>query len=222
MVVVTDLEGTLTGGETWRGLTEYLTAQGRGGPVRRFLLPYAFRRWLRQLGFRETVDDRARFMVDLARLMRGQTEADWAQASEWIVEHTFWPVLFGRVWHELLEARQAGARVIICSGAYQPIVAAIARRGGFEALGTPLTWEAGRATGKVAGPINQGDWKATALRELLGDCEIAHAYGDTAADIAMLSLARAATIIDHDPALRREADARGWRILSDREARGVV
>lgn len=221
MVVVTDLEGTLTAGETWRGLTQFLTLQGKGGAVRRMLLPYAVRRWLRRFGFREDPQDRLRLMVDLARLMRGRTRDEWSASGDWISDHILWPARFDRVWRELVDARQAGARVIICSGAFQPIVDAFAKRCGFEGLGTPLAWS-GMHTIGLGGPINQAEWKATGLRNLLGDTPIDQAYGDTAADIPMLRLARTATIVDHDPALRQEAEARSWRILSDQEARSAL
>ncbi len=221
MIVVTDLEGTVTAGETWRGLTQFLTLQGSGGAVRRMLLPYAIRRWLTRLGFRENPQDRLRLMADLARLMRGRSRDEWREAGEWIAEHILWPARFERIWQELADARRAGARVIVCSGAFQPVVDAFARRGDFEGLGTPLAWNGSHATG-LGGPINQAEWKAAGLRNLLGDTPIDQAYGDTTADIPMLRLAASATVVDHDPELRREAQERGWRILSDREARSAA
>lgn len=221
MVVVTDLEGTVSAGETWRGLTQYLALHGQGSAVRRMLLPYAIRRWLKRLGFRENPQDRLRLMADLAVLMRGRSRDEWKAAGDWITEHILWPARFDRVWLELVEARQVGARVIVCSGAFQPVVDAFARRGDFDGLGTPLAWNDSRSTG-LGGPINQAEWKATALRELLGQTAIDRAYGDTAADIPMLRLATSVTIVDHDPALRREAEERGWRILSDQEARSAA
>ncbi len=221
MVLVTDLEGTVSAGETWRGLMQFLELQGRGGAVRLTLLPYAVRRWLKHLGWHEGPQVRLRFMEDLAGLMRGRSREEWDVAGEWIVEHVLWPDRYERVWQELIAARQAGARVIVCSGAYQPVVDAFARRGGFEGLGTPIGWSDTGAIG-LGGPVNQGMWKAEALRSLLEGVSIDQAYGDTAADIPMLQLAASATIIDHDPVLRGVAEQRGWRILSDEAARAAV
>lgn len=221
MVVVTDLEGTVTAGETWRGMMQFLALRGRGSAVRWALLPYAVRRWFKRLGWRESPQVRLRFMEDLAGLMRGRSREEWEAAGEWIAEHVLWPERYGRVWQELIAARQAGARVIVCSGAYQPVVDAFARRGGFESLGTPIAWGDRGATG-LGGPINQGEWKAEALRSLLGDVAIEQAYGDTEADIPMLQMAASATIVDHDPVLRGVAEQRGWRILSDEDARAAV
>jgi len=222
VIVVTDLEGTLTTGQTWRGVTRYLNEQGRGWAVRTFLLPYVAIQWLGKLRLRDTQADRMRFMVDLARLTRGLPEAEWDVLAERVVEQTLWPGRYLRVMGELESLRKGGARVIVCSGAYQPIVAAFARRAGFEALGTPLVWKDGRSTGALAAPINNADLKAAALRGLLGSLPIDQAYGDTAGDIAMLSLAREATVIDHDPVLRAAAVERGWRILTETEARAAV
>ncbi len=223
MIVVTDLEGTLTSGETWRGLTDYLREHGRGGAVWRFLLPYLPLRLLARLGLRRnTARDRLGFMQSLARLMAGSSEAEWAEAADWVVEHTLWPARFSAVFAELEDARRAGARVIICSGAYQPLVEAIARKAGFEAIGTPLVWKDGRSTGEVAGAFTFGRRKAERLTQYLSGVGIDRAYGDTTGDIDMLALAREGVVIDHDPALRREAETRGWRILTDSQARAAA
>ncbi len=223
MIVVTDLEGTLTSGETWRGLTDYLREHGRGGAVWRFLLPYLPMRVLARLGLRRnTARDRLGFMESLTRLMAGSTEADWAVAADWVAEHALWPARYAAIVAELEEARRAGARVIICSGAYQPLVEAVARKAGFEAIGTPLVWKDGYSTGRVDGPFTFGRQKADRLIQYLGGVGIDRAYGDTTGDIEMLALAREGVIIDHDPALRREAETRGWRILTDSQARAVA
>ncbi len=222
MIVVTDLEGTLTAGETWRGLTDYLRQAGRGWAVRRLLMTYTPILVLSRIGLRSSARDRLQFMEELGGLTRGWTEAEWAEAARWVVEHALWPARHRRVMEELEQARQQGARIVICSGAFQPLVDAFAAQAGFEAIGTPLAWEDGRATGAVAAPFTFGPLKAERLRAYLGEVPIDLGYGDTDGDLAMLGLARQAVIVDHNPALRREAETRGWRILSDSQARGVV
>ena len=222
MIVVTDLEGTLTAGETWRGLTDYLRHVGRGWAVRRLMMTYTPILLLSRLGLRRPAKDRLKFMEDLGALTRGWTESEWAEAARWVVVHALWPARHVRVMTELEQARQSGARVVICSGAFQPLVDAFAAQAGFEAIGTPLAWENGRATGAVAAPFTFGSMKAKRLRAYLGEVPIDVGYGDTDGDLAMLGLARQAVIIDHDPVLRREAETRGWRILTDSQAREAV
>ena len=165
MVVVTDLEGTLSAGETWRGLTDYLQQHGRAWAVRWMLLPYVPLRLLGRLGLRRSARDRLQFMLDLLKLMRGMTEAEWADASQWVVERTVWPERHLRVMAELEHAQRAGARVVICSGAFQPVVEAIAHKAGCEAIGTPIAWAGGRWAGDVGahfavGPGRSGQPRA--------------------------------------------------------------
>jgi len=221
MVVVTDLEGTLSAGETWRGLTDYLQQHGRAWAVRWMSLPYVPLRLLGRLGLRRSARDRLQFMLDLLKLMRGMVEAVWAAASQWLVERTACPERHRRVMAELEHAQRAGARVVICSGAFQPVVEAIAHKAGFEAIGTPIAWSDGRSTGDLAAPFTFGPRKPERLRAYLGEIPVDRAYGDTAGDIPMLEIAGEAVIVDHDAELRTVAVARGWRILTDAEARAA-
>ncbi len=111
-------------------------------------------------------------------------------------------------------AADPGARLVLASGAFQPIADAFARRLGADvALGTPLEVRDGVATGSLLRPTQAGDAKAAAVAAGAGGGEVLAAFGDTAADIPLLRLATRAVAVAPDAALRREAVARGWEIL---------
>ena len=58
-----------------------------------------------------------------------------------------------------------------------------------------------------------GAQKAAAVRALAEGGEVVAAFGDTAADVPLLSLATRAVAVHPDSELREEAIARGWTIL---------
>lgn len=111
MIVAADLEGTLTTGETWKGI-------GLPGAllVKAYLLP---KPWYRE-----------RWMVDLARLFKGWDEAALRRMAEWVVEHELWARRRPSVIAELEAHRRAGATLILASATYQPVIEIFAERCG--------------------------------------------------------------------------------------------
>ncbi len=214
MTAVFDLEGTLTAGETWKGLARYLKTHGKKAAYDRFFalhLPGALlakagllpKRWYQNV-----------WMKNLAGLFRGLDEAALREVAEWVVEEELWPVRKERVLARLFDHLDRGHRVVLASGTYQPVLEAFARRlaPGVEALGTPLELREGRASGRLAGPVNVGRVKAERVRALLGGPPD-FAYGDTLADLPLLLSARHPTVVDPDPRLRAEAARRGFARL---------
>ncbi len=214
MTAVFDLEGTLTAGETWKGLARYLRAHGRRAEYDRFFalhLPGALlakagllpRRWYQNV-----------WMRNLAGLLRGLDEAALREVAEGVVEEELWPKRKERVVARLFDHLERGHRVVLASGTYEPVLRAFARRLApeVEALGTPLELREGRATGRLAGPVHVGRRKAERVRAYLGGAPD-YAYGDTLADLPLLLLAAHPVAVDPDPRLRREARRRGFEIL---------
>jgi len=214
LTAVFDLEGTLTAGETWKGLARYLKTHGKKAAYDRFFalhLPGALlakagllpRRWYQNV-----------WMKNLAGLLRGLDEAALREVAEWVVEEELWPARKERVLARLFDHLDRGHRVVLASGTYQPVLEAFARRlaPGVEALGTPLELRQGRATGRLAGPVNVGRVKAERVRARLGGPPD-FAYGDILADLPLLLSARHPTVVDPDPRLRAEADRRGFAQL---------
>lgn len=218
-VVATDLEGTCTAGETWRGVGRWLAAHGRGGRYRRFLVPRVAAIPLVRLGLVERQAFRNRWIRDLVRLLDGLSAAEVAALAEEVVETELWPKRRGAVLDELAAAASGGARVVIATGTYEPVLAAFAARlpggpaGPVGGLGTPLEIRDGRTTGRTAGPIGTGELKAARVRAFAGGARVVAAYGDSLADVPLLELADEAVAVAPDEELRPVALARGWRIL---------
>jgi phosphoserine phosphatase len=111
-----------------------------------------------------------------------------------------------------------GARVILASGTYQPVLEVFAKRcsphlGGFEPIGTKLDVVTGSLTGKILGEVNVGKTKAINLRAAIRDEELEAAFGDTMPDLPMLEMARNPVVIPTEAKLERLALKRGWRII---------
>ena len=213
-IVATDLEGTLTAGSTWRGVGRYLAEHGHRGRYRRFLylrLPQVF---LARRGIIDIQAFRERWMRDLTTLLRGMSRGEVEAMADWVFADELWPGRREDVLLELHAARDAGARIIVASGTYTPIAVRFATHLGAEAIGTDLAYDAeGRATGRFAGTMGTGDEKVARLAAALDGATLATAYGDTAADIPMLSLAESAVAVHPDAELARVAEERGWRII---------
>jgi len=217
LTAVFDLEGTLTAGETWKAVGRYLKAHGKKAAYDRFFarhLPGALlvkarllpKRWYQNL-----------WMEHLARLFAGMDAAELRHLAEAVVEEELWPRQKEEVLKRLQSLYNAGHRVVIASGSYQPVVEAFARKigPGVEALGTPLEFKGGRATGRLAGPMNVGKVKAERVLELLGSPPDL-AFGDTAADLPLLQSAKHGVAVDPDPALLRAARTSGLEVLNPR------
>jgi HAD superfamily phosphoserine phosphatase-like hydrolase len=213
MVVASDLEGTLTTGETWKALGRYLRAHGRGRAYTTFFLLRLPGALAAKAGMIDMSAFRDRWMRDLARQFAGLTEQDWSRIAEWVTEQELWPKRREPVVEELRRHQAEGRRVVIASASYQPVLDAFARRIGADAIGTQLEIVGGRMTGRIVPPINSGMAKADRLRAWSGNAALHAAYGDTPPDIFMLDLAEAAVVVNPGPVLRRTALERGWRVL---------
>ena len=212
-VVAADLEGTLTDGETWQGVGRWLALHGRRRAYRRFLVPRVPLVPFVGAGLIDRQAFKDRWMRDLAALIAGSDEARIAAMADAVVEDELWPARREALLRELVEARDAGARVVIVSGAFSPVLERFAARVGVEAVGTPIEMVRGTATGRLPGPVNTGPWKVERLARRIGSAPLRRAYGDSAADIPLLSAAAEAVPVTPDGALARLARERGWRIV---------
>jgi HAD superfamily hydrolase (TIGR01490 family) len=217
-VVATDLEGTLTAGSTWRGVGRYLSEHGHRGRYRRFLYPRLPEVVLARRGLIDVQAFRERWMRDLTVLLRGMGRDEIEAMADWVFDNELWPERREDVLAELRAARADGARIVVASGTYTPIAERFAARLGAEAIGTELAYDAdGRATGRFVGTMGTGDEKVARLAALLDGAPLVAAYGDTAADIPMLSLAETAVAVHPDTGLEHVARVRGWRIIGAKE-----
>lgn len=212
--VASDLEGTLTTGETWRIVGEYLKAHGRGGRYRLFFYSHLPGAMAARSGLINAQRYRERWFEDMTALLAGLPRAQIEDLMR-LVADEMWRARRVDVVAELERHRAAGARVLIATGAYQQAAELFAARIGAEAAGTPLQFDAeGRATGRLDGVVSTGETKAARVRAWLGSDTLLVAYGDTEGDIPMLRLAAQPVAVYPDTRLRAEATARGWRIIA--------
>ena len=219
-VIVSDMDGTLTTAETWRGVLAWALQYRPSAAARRFVsvrLPLVL---LAKLGVISKERFRARWLSDQATLLRGASADDLAAMGEWVVEHHLWPARrtegINAVAAALSVARAAdpSTQLLLATGGYQQVGDAFARRiGAVAALGTPLELMEGRATGRLAAATQSGEQKAAAVRARAAGAPLLAAFGDTAADIPLLSLAQHAVAVAPDKQLRKEALRRGWEIV---------
>lgn len=131
------------------------------------------------------------------------------------MEEELWPKRRAGVLRELGTHAGAGHTVVLAAGGYQPVLEAFAERIGALAVGTPLEFSGGKATGRLVGAVNSGATKARRLRARVGAGELRAAYGDTSADLPMLEMSQNPVAVRPDPRLGKEALGRGWRVIEN-------
>ncbi|WP_299425759.1 haloacid dehalogenase-like hydrolase [uncultured Meiothermus sp.] len=236
--LATDLEGTLTTGETWKGMAAWMQAHGRAGPYQAFFYRHLPGAILARLGFGDKRAFQDRFMSGAAGLLAGLGQAELEAVGGWVVTNELWPKRRPEVLEELLSAMRQGQRIILCSATFQPILEAFAQRLGKEmgqagpvhqgddplsgqagpvhpvvALGTPLEMVNGVFTGRTLGPVRSGQLKADQLGQFLDGQPLHAAYGDTLPDLPMLELAQSPVAVYPDARLRQLAVERNWRVI---------
>jgi phosphoserine phosphatase len=219
-IVVSDMDGTLTTAETWRGVHQWIRANYPSPAASRFItvrLPLVF---LARSGLMNKERFRARWLEDQTKLLRGLRAEQLTAMGEWVVEHLLWParradaVAAVQAAHATARATDPTTELVLATGGYQPIAAAFAKKlGATIALGTPFEVVNGIATGKLAAPTQSGEEKARAALTCAAGGRILAAFGDTAADIPLLTLAERAIAVAPDSALSREAARLGWERL---------
>ncbi|MBX3084987.1 MAG: HAD-IB family hydrolase [Anaerolineae bacterium] len=215
MIVASDFDGTLTAGEMWRGVAQYVSEHGRGLRLWLFMLPKLSRRLLTRVGIGDALKLRSAFMEQLPSVTAGFTMDQVRDLAKWVVDNELWPKRRQAVIAELARHQQEGKRVIVISGAYQPILEEFARRINAEAIGTPLEVVDGKLSGRLSGALNVGNAKADRLRDALNGDVLELAYGDTQNDIPMLIMGNSAVAVNPDSGLRALATVKGWRIIED-------
>jgi phosphoserine phosphatase len=212
-IVVSDLEGTLTAGASWRGIRIYFQEFRSRWEYDRFLLGWLPRYLLVKAGLLNRKKAMDAWMQGEIKLLHGERRQAINMMAEWVVVNHMWPQRRMDVIAKLENHRRKGAEIAIVSGAYQPIVDAFARRiGDVKAIGSKLVYENGKLSG-LALPINSYQQKAENIRTLCGDEPILAAYGDTISDLPMLEMSQHPIAVYPDESLRGIAESKGWYIV---------
>jgi phosphoserine phosphatase len=212
-LIVSDLEGTLTAGASWRGIRAYFQEFRSRWDYDRFLLGWLPRYLLVKVGLLNRKKAMDAWMKGEIKLLHGERRQAINMMAEWVVVNHMWPQRRMDILSRLENHRRKGDHIAIVSGAYQPIVEAFARRiGEVSAIGSKLVYEDGRLSG-LALPINSYHQKAENVRSLCGDEPVLAAYGDTISDLPMLEMSENPMATYPDDDLRRVAESKGWYIV---------
>ncbi|MDA4105318.1 HAD-IB family hydrolase [Mycolicibacterium monacense] len=128
------------------------------------------------------------------------------------------PLVFAEAADLIADHKLCGRDVVVVSASGEEIVAPIARGlGATHAMATRMVVEDGRYTGEIAFYC-YGEGKVEAIRALAARegyaLEHCYAYSDSITDLPMLEAVGHPTVVNPDRALRKEATARGWPVLT--------
>ena len=128
------------------------------------------------------------------------------------------PLVFAEAADLIAGHKLCGRDVVVVSASGEELVAPIARAlGATHAMATRMVVADGQYTGEIEFYC-YGEGKVQAIRELAAregySLEHCYAYSDSITDLPMLDTVGHPTVVNPDRALRREATARGWPVLS--------
>lgn len=128
------------------------------------------------------------------------------------------PLVFAEAAELIADHKLCGRDVVVVSASGEEIVAPIARAlGATHAMATRMVLADGKYTGEVAFYCF-GEGKSQAVRELAAKegyaLEHCYAYSDSITDLPMLQAVGHPTAVNPDRALRKEATAHGWPVLT--------
>lgn len=162
--------------------------------------------------------DRKTFNEFFYRYYSGLTEDRLLTLAEDLFEDVLRPAIFPQARDLIDEARRAGCKIVLVSGALDFSVGPLARHlGADDLIANRMQFVGGVATGRVIPPIIEGANKANVIRDYcereglaLNKC---FAYSDSASDYAMLSVVGRPTAVNPDFKLRNIARSYNWPIL---------
>lgn len=152
------------------------------------------------------------------RYYSGLSEDRLITLAEDLFEDVLKPAIYKEAHDLIAEARRAGCRIVLVSGALDFTIRPLARHlGADDLIANKMQFTGGLATGKVIPPIIEGANKANVIRDYcvkqnlsLDKC---FAYSDSFSDYAMLSIVGRPTAVNPDVRLRQVARAYNWPVL---------
>jgi HAD superfamily hydrolase (TIGR01490 family) len=165
--------------------------------------------------------DRKIFNEFFYRSYEGLTEDRLLTLPEDMFEDLIRPAIYPKAQDLIDEARRAGCKIVLVTGALDFTMRPLARHfGADDLIANKMQFVGGKATGKVIPPIIEGANKANVIREY---CEAhglslikSHAYSDSSSDYAMLTAVGRPTAVNPDPRLWALARSYNWPILNVR------
>lgn len=135
------------------------------------------------------------------------------------VEDVIEPLIYSDAMRCIAEHRKAGDRILVISASAEFLVKAVAERLGIdEVLAIQLEEQHGFYSGNTLGVLTYREGKVARLRDWAGavgeSLEGAYFYSDSINDLPLLEHVAHPYVVNPDPLLREQADARGWPQLS--------
>jgi HAD superfamily hydrolase (TIGR01490 family) len=152
------------------------------------------------------------------RYYSGLTEDRLVTLGEEMLDDVLKPALFDQAQDLIDEARRAGCRIVLVTGALDFTILPLAKHlHADDVIANKMQFVGGKATGKVIPPIIEGANKANAIRDYCRKNQIgldqSHAYSDSVSDYAMLAVVGRPNAVNPDMRLRQLARAYHWPIL---------
>jgi HAD superfamily hydrolase (TIGR01490 family) len=162
--------------------------------------------------------DRKIFNEYFYRQYEGLSEDRLVTLSRDLFDDVIKPAIFPRAQDLIDQARRAGCKVVLITGALDFTMAPLARHlGADDLIANRMQFVGGFATGKVIPPIIEGANKANVIREYCEAHDISlvksFAYSDSASDYAMLTAVGRPTAVNPDLRLRALARSYNWPVL---------
>jgi len=150
--------------------------------------------------------------------MRGIRAEDMRRLMPEFFSARLGPRLSRPLLQRMEDLKRRGFRIYLISGTLDFILDILIRKLGADGgLCSRLEVRDGKLTGKIIGPYPYYQGKITILKELLGGGKVDYpnstAFGDTWADVPLLSLFGHPVAVHPDFFLKRHARARGWEIV---------
>jgi len=149
---------------------------------------------------------------------KGQSEDRLLVLAEELFEEVVRPAIYPGAPALLDEARRAGCRIVLCTGALDFTMRPLARHlAADDLIANRMHFVDGVATGRVVPPIVEGAHKALAVRDYCLREGLAldqsHAFSDSFSDYPMLAVVGHPTAVNPDLRLRNVARAYEWPVI---------
>ncbi len=166
--------------------------------------------------------DRRTFNELFYRSYRGLTEDRLLALSQELFEEVLRPAIFPGTPKLVDEARRAGCRIVLVTGALDFTARELARHlGADDLIANRMHFVKGFATGRVVPPIVEGAHKAVIVRDYCVREGLAldrsHAYSDSFSDYPMLAVVGHPAAVNPDLRLRSVARSYDWPIFDTTE-----
>lgn len=215
MIVISDLNGTITNGSPVIGLVKWVRenqSRLRGNLFFASILPSYI---LAKRGIIDWNKWVMNMFLSCMPLLKNADPDMFKEVIEYTIDVELWKKRRLDMVERIGEHVKKGDEVYIATGMWQPTTEAFANKLGGKGLGTEVKFEDGRFL--LAEPIAHGENKMAKIKRKLGVERVDVVYGDTAADILMLEMADHPVAVYPDEKLKAVAIEHGWEIFGERD-----